>query len=148
MQVRLSSEYCCSLAGLSNPPAAVWSLCRRAFHGENRLFDVAKHWWGLKATSLGYAVLYSDIDAVLRQDPLARLAATGPQPAPGGLAYDVEALSDLDGPADALPGFMLGSCRHYMLVRDRRAPGGGVGGWGRHCRGTAAAAAGSQDGES
>lgn len=25
------------------------------YHGRNRYFDVAKHWWGLKVTELGYS---------------------------------------------------------------------------------------------
>ena len=27
----------------------------RVWHGINRYFDVAKHWWGLKVTELGYS---------------------------------------------------------------------------------------------
>ncbi|GAB4814336.1 hypothetical protein N2152v2_001382 [Parachlorella kessleri] len=100
----------------SNPwypePNGVW-------HGINRYFDVAKHWWGLKVTELGYSVLYTDIDLVLLKDPLAYLASEA------ATSYDIQAQSDSGGPQDPPLGDMLEHpCTIYKLVREGKAPGG------------------------
>ncbi|GAB4814822.1 hypothetical protein N2152v2_001868 [Parachlorella kessleri] len=89
------------------------------FHGVNRYFDVAKHWWGLKVTELGYSVLYNDIDLVVLKDPLAWLAA-----APSS-TFDVQAQSDSSNPHDSpLGDFLDHPCGIYMIVKEGKAPGG------------------------
>ncbi len=45
---------CHAILAAGAKACTLWPACR-VWHGINRYFDVAKHWWGLKVTELGYS---------------------------------------------------------------------------------------------
>ncbi|GAB4813297.1 hypothetical protein N2152v2_000343 [Parachlorella kessleri] len=82
----------------------------------NRLYDVVKHWWGLRLIELGYSVLYSDVDVVFVSNPVPLLH---------GAPYDVQGLSDYFGPELPRLGEPLHRpCDFYKLVAEKFTPTG------------------------
>ena len=78
-------------------------------------FDVEKHWWGWRAASLGFQILYMDSDVVAMRNPLL----------PFEKDYDVQGLTDwqdLERPELALGTTLDTPCQLYLHKPDARLP--------------------------
>ncbi|GAB4813296.1 hypothetical protein N2152v2_000342 [Parachlorella kessleri] len=94
----------------------------------NRIYDLAKHWWGMRLVESGYSVLYCDVDMVFVKDPLPLLHSAPYDVQPKATcthAACVSGLSDYFWPELPRLGEPLDRpCHFYKLVAEGASPTG------------------------